>query len=359
LTSVRLVEATTGTTTRPMAVAFGIGGGGSDLLAHLMDLDLEGLHCIAVDNDRYALHIARAHSKLLIEHSADEGVQEDIEIARELSRKTDRELQSLVGQPEIAFMMAGMGGRTGGRAAPIIAEIARKNGAIVIGLVTKPFLFEQGRLHTAVNSIRRLTNACDTVILIDNYASDPFTMTLPFNLSLDTAGQTCCAIVQSLMHTFADSRLGNGELGELRTMLRRGGLAKAGIGQSHSHLGAEEAALKAFRNTMAQCDLSKANGVFVNITGGNHVQQKHVESAIQLFSMNINPSVQFLYGHRLDASMRGATRVTLLATGVSFPSAWGRYRKVPLELYDLEPESAEEEDLSLKLGLVQMEDITN
>lgn len=359
MTSVRLVEATTGRMTRPKAVAFGIGGGGSDLLAHLMDLDLEGLHCIAVDNDRYALHIARAHSKFLIEHSADEGVQEDIEIARELSRKTDRELQSLVGRPEIVFAMAGMGGRTGGRAAPIIAETARKNGAIVIGLVTKPFLFEQGRVHAAVNSIRRLTNSCDTVILIDNYASDPFSMTLPFNLSLDTVGHTCCAIVQSLMHTFADSRLGNGELGELRTMLRRGGLAKAGVGQSHSHLGAEEAALRAFRNTMAHGDLSKANGVFVNITGGSHMHQEHVESAIQLFSRNINPSAQFLYGHRLDASMRGATRVTLLATGVSFPSAWGRYRKVPLELYDLEPESAEEEDLSLKLGLVQMEDIAN
>jgi cell division protein FtsZ len=322
-----------------------------------MDLDLEGLHCIAVDNDRYALHIARAHSKFLIEDSTDAGMEGDI--AREMRGDAGRELQSVVGQPEIVFTLAGMGGRTGGGAAPIFAEMARKNGAIAVGLVTKPFLFEQNRLHSAVNSIRRLTNACDTVILVDNHACDPFSMTLPFNLSLDTAGQTCCAIVQSLMHAFSDSRLGNGELGELRTMLRRGGLAKAGIGQSHSHLGAEEAALRAFRNTIARGDLLNASGVFVNITGGDHVRAKHIESAIQLFSRNVNPSAQFLYGHRLDASMLGATRVTLLATGVSFPSAWGRYRELPLELYDLEPESAEEEGLGLKLGLVQMESIAN
>jgi cell division protein FtsZ len=359
LVSIRLVEATAARTTRPRAVALGLGGGGSDLLTHLMDLDLEGLHCIAVDNDRSALHIARAHSKFLIEQSADAGMQDDIEIARALRDEACREFQSILGRPEIVFMLAGMGGTTGGGAAPVFAEIARKNGAIVIGLVTKPFPFERGRLHSAVNSLRRLTNACDTVVLIDNYAFEPFSITLPLNLSLDAAGQTCCAIVQSLMHTFSDSRLGDGELGELRTMLRRGGLAKAALGQSHSHLGAEEAALGAFRNTITHGDLSNAHGVFVNITGGDHVHPKHVESAIQLFSTNINPSAQFLYGHRLDASMRGATRVTLLATGVSFPSAWGRYRKLPLELYDLEPESAEEEDLDLTLGLVQMESIAN
>jgi cell division GTPase FtsZ len=106
---------------------------------------------------------------------------------------------------------------------------------------------------------------------------------------------------------------------------------------------------------MAHRDLEDANGVFVNITGGNHVQRTHVDSAVQLFSKSINPSAQFIYGHRLDANLRGVTIVTLLATGVLFPSVWGRYRKLPLELYDLEPESLEDEGLNLKLGLQQLE----
>ena len=337
------------------AVAFGLGRGGSDLLTHLMDLGLEGLRCIAVDTDRYDLQIARAHSKFLLQHATDAGTQGDVEIGRELGLKAIRELQSVLGRAEIVFTLAGMGGGTGGGTTPIVAEIARKNGAIVIGLVTNPFHFERGRFHAAINSIRQMANACDTVILIDNHTFEPFSMTLPFGLSADTAGQTCCSIVQSLTHTFADSGLCNAQLGELRAMLRRGGLAKVGVGHSHSHLGAEEAVLRVLRDTMAQGDLADANGVFVDIIGGNHVQRAHVESAVQFFSRSINPSAQFLYGHRLDANLRGVTIVTLLATGVSFPSAWGRYRRLPLELYDLEPESPEDEGLNLKLELQQLE----
>jgi cell division protein FtsZ len=361
MTLVRLVgqAQNSGSLPQPKAVALGLGGAGNDLLTHLMEVDVQGVQCIAVDTDRYDLQIARAHSKFLIQHAVAAGSRGDIEIGRELGQQISRELQPVLGGSEIVFVLAGMGGGTGGGTAPIVAENARKNGALVIGLITRPFQFERGRFHVAVNSIRKMVNACDTVILIDNHTFEPSSMTLPFGLSLDTAGQTCCSIVLSLVHTFAGSGLCNAELGELRRMLRRGGLAKAGVAHSHSHLGAEEAALRAIRNTIARGDLADANGVFVNIAGGNHVQRAHVESAVQLFSRSVNPMAQFLYGHRVDTNMLALTRVTLLATGVPFPFSWGKYRGLPLELYDLEPESAEEEDLSLKLELRQLESYAN
>ena len=344
-----------GNITRPEAVALGVGGAGNDLLSHVMDLDMRGLGCIAVDTDRYSLHIARAHSKFLIQHAVDSGTRGDIEIGKKLGLQASRELQPNLLNAKVIFVLAGMGGGTGGGAAPVIAEAARKNGALVIGLVTRPFQFERSRFHNAVDSTRKMVNTCDTVILLDNHTSEQSSMTLPFKLSLDAAGQTCCSIVQSLTHTFADSCLCSAELGELRTMLRRGGLAKAGVGHSHSHLGVEEATLRAIRNTMAHDDLAYASGVFVNIMGGKHVQQAYVESAVQLFSRKINSSAQLFYGHRTDATMLGLTRATLLATGVSFPFSWGGYRKLPLELFDLEPDSAEEEDLGLELELQQIE----
>lgn len=206
---------------QPKAVALGLGGAGNDLLSHLMDLDLRGLQCIAVDTDRYDLQIVRAHSKFLIQHAVDAGTRGDAEIGRELGLQASRELQSALGGSEIIFLLAGMGGRTGGGTAPIIAENARKSGGSVIGIVTRPFQFERGRFHVAINSIRKMVSACDTVILIDNHDFEQSSMTLPFGLSLDTAGQTCCSIVQSLAHTFADSSLCNADLGELRTLLRR------------------------------------------------------------------------------------------------------------------------------------------
>ena len=344
-----------GNITQPEAIALGVGGAGNDLLTHVMDLDMTGLGCIAVDTDRYSLHIARAHSKFLIQNGVDSGTRGNAEIGKKLGFQASCELQSNLHGAKVVFLLAGMGGGTGGGVAPVIAETARKNGALVIGLVTKPFQFERGRIRNAVDSTRKMVNTCDTVILLDNHATEQSSMTLPFRLSIDSAGQTCCSIVQSLTHTFADSCLCSAEIGELRTMLRRGGLTKAGVGHSHSHLGVEEATLRAIRNAMAHDDLACASGVFVNIMGGRHVQQPYVESAVQLFSRRINSSAQLFYGHRTDATLLGLTRTTLLATGMSFPFSWGGYRKFPLELFDLEPDSMEEEDLGLKLELQQME----
>ena len=335
------------------AVALGFGGAGNDLLTHLMDADLSDVHCIAVDTDRYHLQIAKAHSKLSIPPEADNWTSS--EFGRKFGQYASRELRSVLNDVDVVFLLAGMGGGTGGAVAPFVAETARKAGALTVGLVTNPFHFELMRFHTAIDSIRQMLSACDTVILVDNHLLEPSSMTLPFRLAIDSPGQTCCSVVESITHTFAHSALSNADLGEFRTMLRRGGLAKVGVGHSYSHLGAEEATLKALRNTMALGELGDANGIFVNIAGSSRVGHTHLASTLDLLSRNINPSAQLLYGHRVDARMQGLTRVTLLATGISFPYSWGGYRTVPLEIYELEPDSPAEEKLDLELELHQIE----
>lgn len=336
-------------------VALGLGGGGNDLLSHLMDAKLNNIHCIAADTDRFHLQITKAHSKFLMESLTSDGTRGDAEIGRKLGVQATVELRNAFRDVDILFLLAGMGGGTGGGAAPVFAEAARKRGALVIGLVTKPFHFEHGKIQLAVNSIRRLLTCCDTVILIDNHGLEPSSVTLPFNLSLDSAGWTCCSVIESITHTFANSALSNADLGELRIMLRRGGLGKAGLGHSYSRLGVEEAALKALRNMMALGELAHANGVFVNFAGGTQAHEGHVASALDLVSTKINPSAQLLYGHRVDENLQGITTVTLLATGIAFPYSWGGYRKVPLEIFELEPDSPEDENLNLELELHQLE----
>lgn len=339
----------------PRAVALGFGGAGNDLLTHIMDAQLEDVYCIAADTDRFNLQIAKAHSKLLIPHQADNSTGGKIESGKDLGRYASRELQSVLSNMDVAFVLAGMGGGTGGAVAPFVAESARKAGVLTIGLVTKPFHFERLRFQAAIDSIRQMLNVCDTVVLVDNHFFEPSSMTLPFNLALDSPGQTCCSIIESITHTFAHSALSNADLGEFRTMLRRGGLAKASVGHSYSHLGVEEATLKALRNAMALGELVDANGVYVNIAGSKRVEHTHLASALELLSRKINPRAQLLYGHRVDAGMQGITRVTLLATGISFPFSWGGYRVVPLEIYELEPYSPAEEKLNLELELYQIE----
>jgi cell division GTPase FtsZ len=120
-------------------------------------------------------------------------------------------------------------------------------------------------------------------------------------------------------------------------------------------LGVEEASLRVLRSIMVQDGIADANGVYVNVTGGISVHRAQVESVADCFSQRFSSSVQLLYGHRIEHGMDNVTRVTLLATGIPFPGSWGRYRRIPLQLHDLEPDSAEDDGLPLELGLEQME----
>jgi cell division protein FtsZ len=316
-----------------------------------MEADLKSVHCVAADSDPYHLQIAKAHAKVPLV-----GVEGDMaEADGDSGRHISDEMKPLLGKADVVFVLAGMGGETGSRVAPTIAEAARTKGALTIGLVTQPFQFELDRLHTAIDGVRMMLNACDTVILIDNHMPETSTLSLPFRFERDAPGQLCCSVVESITHTFANSALSSADLAEFRSMLRRGGLARAGVGHSYSHLGSEEATLRAIRNTMPLGDLTHANGIFVNIAGRNRVEHRHLVSTLDLLSSKMNPNAQLMYGHRIDPTMQGMTRVTLLATGMLFPFTWGRYRRLPLEIYDLEPDSPAEQKLDLELELHQLE----
>lgn len=341
-------------------LAVGLGGAGNDLLTHLMDSYLNGVYCIAADTDRYHLQITRAHSKLLMEDPAcpDAGTGGDVMLGRKVALQASQTLKGALDDAELVFVLAGMGGGTGSGAAPIVTDFARKQVPLVVGLLTKPFSFETSKLPVAIDSLRLMLNTCDTVILLDSQSTEPSELILPFGLRTDTTGHACCAVVASIVQTFTQASLLNGEPSDLRAMLRRGGLAKVGMGESYSVCGAEEAVLNALRNTVPLGDLSIANGVFVDIVGDETMADSDVARALDLITRQINPGAEVLCGRRVDANMHGATRVNLLVTGVSFPYSWSGYRKLPIEIYELEPESGEDENIGVDLGLNQLEDFS-
>ncbi len=344
-------------TLKQRALALGLGGAGNDLLTHVMDSRLDGVYCIAADTDRYHLQTVRAHSKFLLEDAAcsDAGTRGDIGLGKKAALKVAQTMKGVFDDADLVFVLAGMGGGTGSGAAPVLSEVARKQGAVVVGLVTRPFPFERNRLPVAIDSVRMLLNACDTVVLLDSQSPEPSSLLLPFGMTPDAAGQTCCSVIKSIVQTFSDSSLVNGDLDEFRTMLRRGGLAKAGTGESYSLSGAEEATLNALRNAMPEGDFVNANGVFLDIVDDGNVQEADVACALESVSRRISSDSEFLYGRRADPMQR-ITRANMLFTGVSFPYAWSWYRRMPVGIYELEPESGEDESVGLDLDLHQIED---
>jgi len=340
-------------------VAFGLGSAGNDLLTHLIDARLKGIRCIAIDTDRYHLDIARAHRKLLMEHPScpDSGTRGDPELGRNAAIRTSDKLQPIFEKANLVFILAGMGGGTGSGAAPVISDLSRKSGALVVGIITKPFSFEHMRLNTAIASMRKILNTCDTVILLDNHSFDPSPVTLPFGLSPDPVGQIGCSIISSIVQPFSNPELLDCELKQFKAMLKRGGLAKVGVGESYSQHGAEEAALNALRQVVPLGGLAEASGVFVNFTAHEKIRKTEIENTLDLISRRIRPDVDLLYGRSRHAGHQSHTAVTLLVTGVSFPYTWGGYRKLPIELHEMEPESGEEERLGIRLDLHQLEQI--
>ena len=161
--------------------------------------------------------------------------------------------------------------------------------------------------------------------------------------------------MSSITHTLRGSSLLNRDSAALRSLLRRGGLAKARVGDSYSPWGAEEAILAVLRNTMPLGHLSDAREVFVDIVGGDSSTDAAIGAALDLLTPHIGTEAELLWGRRMDERLQGRTRVHLLATGVGFPYAWGGYRRVPIDIYDLEPESGEDESIDVTLDLQQLE----
>jgi cell division protein FtsZ len=164
--------------------------------------------------------------------------------------------------------------------------------------------------------------------------------------------------VSSITQSFNNPVFLNDEIEQLKVILKRGGLARAGVGESYSLHGAEEAALNALRQMMPLGALADASDIFVSIVGHEKVKEAEIEKTLELISHRINPDADLLCGRFTQTDLKNSTTVNLLVTGVSFPYTWGGYRKLPIELHEIEPESGEEERLGIRLDLHQLEQLS-
>ncbi len=341
----------------PQALIVGVGGAGNDLLTHLMDASSDAFFCIATDTDRYHLQICRAHAKLLMQDdsSSDAGTFGNIDTGRRAALRNVDKLDKAFDNADLVFVLAGVGGGTGGGAAPVISYRARRKGALVIGLITITPIIGRYGAQLAIESTRRMLNTCDTLVLVDNQGLEPISPILPLGLNLDAPAKMCCSVVESITQAFAKTTSMNGGLRKLRVILKGAGLSRLGIGESYSPFGVEEAVLSALRNSMPLGHLECARGIFLDIIASETIQDWHRESALEAVLQRVNPEADLICEWRTEESRSTSARVSVLATGVPFPFSWGGYRRIPLEIYELEPESGEDEGIGLGLDLEQLE----
>ena len=225
---------------------------------------------------------------------------------------------------DMVFVCAGMGGGTGGGGAPIVAQIAREAGAIVIGTVTMPFDIERARVDKAEFGLQQLREVCDTVIVIDNNRLVNIAGNLPVQQAFAVANELVSTMIKGIVEIIAVPSLVNLDYADVRAIMANGDVSVIGIGEANSESRVEEAVRRALVNPLLDVNYEGATGALIHISGGEDITLDEVNKVGELVTEALDPDSNVIWGARIDPGMKGTIRVMTIITGVNSPYILGR-----------------------------------
>ncbi len=297
----------------------GVGGGGTNAVDRMVDAGVRGVEFIAVNTDAQALDMCDAQVKLQLGGTITKGLGAgaDASVGREAAEESREELKEAIRGADMVFVTAGEGGGTGTGAAPVIAQIAREQGALTVGVVTKPFGFEGAqRSRRAEEGIAELKNHVDSVIVIPNErlleVVDPNTSIVDaFRLADDVLRQG----VQGITDLITVPGLVNLDFADVRTIMAGAGPSLMGIGVATGENRAVEAARMAISSPLLESTVAGATGILMNITGGADLGLFEVSEAASLIRDAAHVDCNVIFGAVIDENAGDHLRVTVIATG--------------------------------------------
>jgi len=295
----------------------GSGGGGNNTVTRLVEVGIKGVEVIAVNTDAQDLLFANADHKILIGKSITNGLGagSDPTKGEESARESLEDIESKLAGTDMVFITCGMGGGTGTGSAPVIAEIARKVGALTIAIVTLPFS-DEGivRWENARKGLEKLQANVDTVIVVQNDRLLDLVPDMPLNAAFKVADEILVNAVKGITELVTEKGLVNLDFADVRTIMKEGGLAMIGLGECDGEVTAEEAAHKALENPLLDIDITGARSALINISGGHQLSLKSAKTIMKTVADKLDPSARIIWGARLDESMDQTIRVMLIVT---------------------------------------------
>ncbi|MDA8102460.1 MAG: cell division protein FtsZ [Nitrospiraceae bacterium] len=297
----------------------GIGGGGGNAVNRMIDAGLRGVEFIVVNTDAQALVGSDADIQLQIgkEITRGLGAGSDPEVGRRAAEDHREEVEEALKGADMVFIATGEGGGTGTGGAPVVAKIARSLGALTIGVVTRPFLFEgRQRAIQAEDGIRQLREEVDTLIVIPNdriiaASTDKTTVEDAFKMADEVLMQG----VQGITDLITRPGLINTDFADVRKIMEEAGTAIMGIGSATGEDRALAAVKAATTSHLLESSMEGARGVLMNIAGGHDLKILEVNKAAQLVQELAHPDANIIFGNVIDDSLGDAIRVTVIATG--------------------------------------------
>ena len=305
----------------PQITVFGVGGAGGNAVNNMISMGLEGVDFVVANTDAQALAYSKAEQKIQLGAALTQGLGAGArpEVGRAAAEETLDMIREHLHGCHMAFITAGMGGGTGTGAAPIIAQTAREEGILTVGVVTKPFQFEGNRrMILADQGIRELAQYVDTLIIIPNQnlfriANEKTTFADAFAM----ADEVLHSGVRGITDLMVLPGLVNLDFADVRTVMSEMGKAMMGTGEAEGDNRALEAAEAAISNPLLdEVSMKGANGVLINITGGMDLTLFEVDEAANRIRSEVNPEANILVGSALNADLDGRMRVSVVATGI-------------------------------------------
>ncbi len=309
----------------------GVGGGGNNTINRITEVGIKGSETIAVNTDAQDLLYTTADKKILIgkEITAGLGAGAQPKIGEEAAKENETELKKALQNSDLIFVTCGLGGGTGTGAAPVIAEIGKKQGALVVGVVTVPFAMEgQRRYENAVVGLEKMENTVDTLIVIPNDKLLELAPELPLQTAFKIADEILTNSVKGIAELITKAGLVNLDFADIRTVMGKGGVALIGVGESDSENRAQEAVEKAINNPLLDVDVSGANGALINICGGPDMTLEEARKIVEAISERLDPEAKIIWGAQIAEDLKDVIRTMLIITGVKSAQIFGPERKI-------------------------------
>jgi len=323
----------------------GVGGAGNNTINRMSEVGITGAETVAVNTDAQDLIYTTADKKVLIGKESTKGLGAGSipKIGEEAAKESESELKSLLQHADMVFVTCGLGGGTGTGAAPVVADIAKKCGALVVGVVTLPFSMEgHRRYENAVIGLEKMEQIVDTLIVIPNDKLLELAPDLPLHTAFKVADEILTNSVKGIAELVTKAGLVNLDFADIRTVMGKGGVALIGVGESDTENRAIDAVEKAINNPLLDVDISGATGALINVVGGPDMTLNEARKVVETVSERLDEDARIIWGAQISEDLANTIRAMLIITGVKSNQIFG---------HDLPVSNEKKSEIENELGI--------
>jgi cell division protein FtsZ len=312
----------------------GVGGAGNNTISRMNEVGILGATTLALNTDAQDLLYTTADKKVLIGKTLTKGLGAGAnpKVGMEAAKEQKNDIKEAIAGADLVFITCGLGGGTGTGAAPVVAELSKKMGALTVGVVTMPFTMEgRQRMDNANYGLDQLEKKLDTLILIPNDKLLEFVPDVSIMAAFKVSDEILVNSVKGMTELITKPGLVNLDYADIKAVMTDGGLAMIGMGESSSDARALESIQKALNNPLLDVDIDGAKGALVNITGGQDVTIKECQQIVESISSKLSPDAKIIWGAQIDKELGDSVQAMVVVTGVKGGSYYGPSSKISKE----------------------------